>query len=203
MSSLETDRVAALVEALADDLSARRRESGTVGSVDDPAAGVRMFNPVVGPASPVAPRSTMEVCGRAVVLRVTLDVVHEGHVGVVHGGVIAALFDDLLGTTACLRVWPSVTSRLVVRFRRPVPVSVPLVLRAVLENVDGRTMEVRGTAFAESEPEVVLASAEASLVELDADQARRMLGSDVRVAGRALPDVLWPRGTTRAANRQA
>ena len=143
-----------------------------------------MFNPVSGSASPIAPPLRFEFEGTDVVGLVTLGPAHEGHVGLVHGGIIALLLDEVLGVAAVRRVWPSITSRLVVRYRRPVPVDIPLVVRATVVAVNGRRMTLHGTVSTKDHPDTVLVDGEAWLVELDQAKAVAILGSALRVGAR-------------------
>jgi uncharacterized protein (TIGR00369 family) len=79
-----------------------------------------------------------------------------GHPGVVHGGLLATLFDEALAS-ACFRRLPGgtgVTARLEVDYRKPVRAGQFLVLRCRVESVEGRKAWVRGrleTADAEGE----------------------------------------------------
>lgn len=73
----------------------------------------------------------------------------EGTPDGVHGGYVAALFDDLLGgVPRRAGVGPAVTGTLRVKYRRITPVEVDLDLRAWLEHVRGRRILVKGTCHA-------------------------------------------------------
>jgi acyl-coenzyme A thioesterase PaaI-like protein len=58
----------------------------------------------------------------------TIDPQHAGYPGMAHGGIVAAILDEVAGRTVMIghpkRFF--VTARMDVRFRRPVPVGVPL-----------------------------------------------------------------------------
>lgn len=58
----------------------------------------------------------------------TVDPQHAGYPGMVHGGIVAAILDEVGGRTVMIGNPQHffVTARLDVRFRQPVPVSVPL-----------------------------------------------------------------------------
>ena len=70
-----------------------------------------------------------------------------GHPGVCHGGVISALFDEVMGTLAVVHrtpigsdqpVGPSVTASITVDFKQPVTVPGQVVIRAVVVRSEGR-----------------------------------------------------------------
>jgi len=93
----------------------------------------------------------------------------EGYPGVVHGGIVTALLDEIVGRTPMIAD-PNhfmMTVKLEVKFRQPVPVETPL-------TITGRMLKHRGrlaTARAELRlPDGTLAAeAEAVLADLPAD----------------------------------
>jgi len=90
----------------------------------------------------------------------------QGYPGVVHGGVVAAMLDEVTGR-AQMGSDPTrfmYTARLDVRFRKNVPVGVPLRLVGKAIKSKGRTATSKGAIYS---PEgEVLAEAEALLVDL-------------------------------------
>lgn len=172
------DRATETVRALTEALGADARSAHEPSSVDDLAAGIRMFNASSGPANPIAPPVVATHADGRVVGRATLGPAHEGHVTYGHGGVLATVLDDVLGRTVTEHATsPAVTSRLVVRYRRPVPLCTPLVIAGELVGVEDRRVTVRATVCAQAEPDVVLAEAEAWFVQLREDQVTAMFGS--------------------------
>lgn len=89
---------------------------------------------------------------------------YEGTPGVVHGGFVAAVFDQLLGAAAATTGQAMVTGTLTVRYRRPTPVGTELVFRTGLEAAEGRRLVVSGRCQAGEE---VTAEAEAIFVTVD------------------------------------
>lgn len=63
---------------------------------------------------------------------------HSGAPGIAHGGLVAALVDELLGYVVWLRHEPAVTRTLELDYRQPVLVGVLYDLRARIDRVDGR-----------------------------------------------------------------
>jgi acyl-coenzyme A thioesterase PaaI-like protein len=77
---------------------------------------------------------------------VTLGPGQEGAPGLAHGGAVAAVLDDVLGSTTLLREDAplAVTAHLEIDYRRPVRLGRPLTVRAWMEVLDGRKVTVAG-----------------------------------------------------------
>ncbi|HEV7871549.1 MAG TPA: PaaI family thioesterase [Modestobacter sp.] len=168
----ELAAVEAAVRAQADRLRATQRELAEIAAVDDPAAGERWYSPVYGPGSPLAPPLVVieSVEGR-VTGEVTLGKAYEGPPGLGHGGVTAMLLDHVLARAARSAGHGGLTATLTVRYRRPVPLGTPLVLRAELGTTEGRRATATATLATAADPGTVLAEAEAVLVALRPERA--------------------------------
>jgi acyl-coenzyme A thioesterase PaaI-like protein len=81
----------------------------------------------------------------------SFDERHQGGPGIVHGGLVGAALDEACGLLATWHRFPSVTGRIFVRFRRPVPINTPLLVRAVVESTRGRRIRIRGDLIAGDE----------------------------------------------------
>jgi acyl-coenzyme A thioesterase PaaI-like protein len=69
---------------------------------------------------------------------------HQGFPGVMHGGLISTLLDELIGRTAIAHdIW-CMTAKLEIRYRKPVPIGEPLKLKGEITRQDGRILEGRG-----------------------------------------------------------
>jgi acyl-coenzyme A thioesterase PaaI-like protein len=77
---------------------------------------------------------------------------HQAGPGIVHGGVVATALDEACGLLATWYRFPAVTARIFVRYRRPVPINVDLVLRAEIEDMRGRRIHVTGALWDADEP---------------------------------------------------
>ena len=167
-------------------LRERIRGIGEPASVDDLMGGVRMFNPVIGAGNPIAPPMRIEIGEDGAEGWCTLGQTYEGPPMYGHGGVSAMLIDQLLGHAAAASGHPGVTTDLSVRYRRPVPLDVPLRIWGRVTGTDGRRVSAVGGITTVAEPDVALVEAEARFARLRLDQARRLF------SGLASPDAANP-----------
>jgi acyl-coenzyme A thioesterase PaaI-like protein len=82
----------------------------------------------------------------------------------VHGGFVAAAFDEVLGSTQSLSGAPGMTGRLTVHYRSPTPLHTELRFEGRLESVSGRKILTKGTLWA---GDVLCAEAEALFISID------------------------------------
>ncbi|HRF88683.1 MAG TPA: PaaI family thioesterase [Pseudomonadales bacterium] len=80
---------------------------------------------------------------------VTLGWAFEGPPKCVHGGWVAALFDEFLGCAQLLSGAAGATGNLSVRYKRPTPLNKELTLFAKVKEVHGRKILMEGTLSAE------------------------------------------------------
>lgn len=92
---------------------------------------------------------------------ITLGWAYEGPPKCVHGGWVAALFDEFLGCAQLLSGDTGATGNLNVRYKRPTPLDTELVLFAKVKEVHGRKIVMEGTISANG---VVTASCEGLFV---------------------------------------
>lgn len=95
---------------------------------------------VSGRANPMGIAMTVRREGDEAVADVRLGPAFEGAPKRAHGGVVAALFDDIMGYVLVVHRTPAYTGRLTVHYRAPVPMDAPLTLRARLLERDGRKL---------------------------------------------------------------
>lgn len=67
---------------------------------------------------------------------------HSGAPGIAHGGAVATVVDDVFGFLLYVAKAPGVTRKLEVEYLKPVRIGVPYVVRARLDEKDGRKMWV-------------------------------------------------------------
>jgi len=123
------------------------------------------FGPLRGAANVVAPPLTFseptERNGRTIVVaRVRCGILHEGPPRIVHGGVVAACFDEVLAVAQRDTI-NGFTTELTVRYPRPVPTETDLEFTGWIESDDGRRAVGRGECHADGE---LRATAEARFV---------------------------------------
>jgi Thioesterase superfamily len=167
---------ARVLREMAPALRERIRGLAEPASVDNLMGGVRMFNPVIGAGNPIAPPLRIEYGEDGVVGWCTLGHAYEGPPMYGHGGVSAMLIDQLLGHAAAASGHPGVTTDLSVRYRRPVPLDVPLRVWGRVTGTQGRRVSAVGGITTAAEPDVPLVEADARFAGLRPDQARRMFG---------------------------
>lgn len=161
---------------LAPALRERIRDVAEPASVDDLMGGVRMFNPVIGAGNPIAPPLRIEIGADGAEGWCTLGQAYEGPPMYGHGGMSAMLIDQLLGHAAAASGHPGVTTDLSVRYRRPVPLDVPLRVWGRVVKVEGHRISAVGGITTAAEPGVPLVEAEARFARLRLDQAGRLFG---------------------------
>ena len=68
----------------------------------------------------------------------------QSYPGVVHGGLLTTMLDELIGRTAIASDLWCMTAKLQVRFRKPVPIGAPLKLKGQITKRTGRLLEGYG-----------------------------------------------------------
>lgn len=71
----------------------------------------------------------------------------EGGPGLVHGGAIAAFFDDLIGFVSMAHQMPAVTAKLEINYISAIPLGVTIRGEAWLARVDGRKLFTEGVGY--------------------------------------------------------
>ncbi|MBW3669380.1 MAG: PaaI family thioesterase [Actinobacteria bacterium] len=104
-------------------------------------------SPQIGRANPLAPPIVVHVEDDLVVGRVRFGSAYEGPPGCVHGGHVAAAFDEVLGMAQSLTGQPGMTGTLTVRYRRPTPLFTDLRYEARVERIEGRKIFTVGRSF--------------------------------------------------------
>lgn len=106
------------------------------------------WSPLLGLANPLAPPVRVSVEDGRIVGRVRFGIAYEGPPGCVHGGFIAAAFDEVLGLTQSLSGKVGMTGTLTVKYRRPTPLHADLRLEGTVDSVNGRKVFTSGRLFA-------------------------------------------------------
>jgi acyl-coenzyme A thioesterase PaaI-like protein len=127
---------------------------------------------LVGLCNPFAPPMRLHAEGDLAVGRVTFNAPYEGAPGFVHGGIVAAAFDQLFGWLQVGRGVPSLTGRLAIRYLRPTPTNVELRYEGRVDRSEGRKHHVTARVLADG---AVTSEADAIFVELDETRMRDVL----------------------------
>lgn len=104
------------------------------------------FSPAMGQLNPLGSSVHVQVeADRSVTGEVTFTEPYSGPPwDTAHGGIIALLYDDLVGMAAMVAAGGGMTARLTVQYRKPTPLFVPIRFRAWLEEHEGRKFIARG-----------------------------------------------------------
>jgi len=166
--------VAASVEQLAatlDEGGVRSRPGSDMQNVvfvEVPADGEVMTSfpdrPISGAASPWGVDLVVTHEGGDAVGRCTLKAAHEGAPGRSHGGVVAAIFDDVFGFVLTLQQTVAFTGDLYVRYEAPTPLHTELAFRARLGSRDGRKLYLEADAWSGDHR---FASAKATFIQVE------------------------------------
>lgn len=96
------------------------------------------LNALAGWSNPLAPGMNMWLDGERAYGTVTMGWAYEGPPRHVHGGFVAAVFDQFMGMAQMVGKQPGMTGRLTTRYHRPTPLNVELKLEAWMVSVEGR-----------------------------------------------------------------
>ncbi|SOD72092.1 thioesterase superfamily protein [Jatrophihabitans sp. GAS493] len=106
-------------------------------------------NPVLGLRNPFAAalgENAMFWGEKDAYAELELGPLYEGPPGLVHGGVLALLLDQLFTEAAAAAGMPAMTVNLVVNYRRPTPLGT-VGMRAWLESIDGAKRRLKATVY--------------------------------------------------------
>ena len=70
---------------------------------------------------------------------------HQGYDGILHGGIISTLLDEIMARYIYAKGLNAVTARLEVRYLKPTPIGVPLLIKGRITKSRGRIYETVGT----------------------------------------------------------
>jgi acyl-coenzyme A thioesterase PaaI-like protein len=101
---------------------------------------------IAGALNPLAPPMALWRDGDVTRGEVVFGSAYEGPPGLVHGGFLAAAFDELLTSAQLASGFGGMTGTLTVRMRRPVPLATPVDLEARVDRIDGRKIFASGVA---------------------------------------------------------
>jgi acyl-coenzyme A thioesterase PaaI-like protein len=137
-------------EAAARFAAAGRAERGGETSPHYP--GMEHFHetgPLVGLSNPLAPPLELRIDAEARVVRGRgrFGAAYEGAPGLLHGGFLAAAFDEVLGMATVFSGGAGMTFELGVRYLRPTPIDVELEIVGRFDRAEGRRIFVSAEAL--------------------------------------------------------
>ncbi|MFE5327750.1 PaaI family thioesterase [Embleya sp. NPDC056575] len=153
------ESVADDVSDLADRIAALTRVGERTPTSRDLALHER--SPFIGAANPIAPPMSITGDGPLVRAHATFGAAFEGPYGRVHGGIVAAAFDEVMGCAQSGAGALGMTVSLTVRMRRATPLYTRIDYEAGVTRVEGRKAWVTARSYAGGE---LVADAEALFI---------------------------------------
>lgn len=152
----DAHRIAEQIRAAAGVAAAAQIDRSGGSSESDLFAGMANFmdrSPIVGLSNPLAPPFEIRIDQETGLVQAlgTFGAAYEGGPGVVHGGFLAAVVDEVLGTATILSGRPGLTGELTVRYLGPTPTHTPLEVNGRLDDQSGRRLTVSAEILADGE----------------------------------------------------
>jgi acyl-coenzyme A thioesterase PaaI-like protein len=178
--------IADTLEAVAPSTKRPRRQPNPSGEPKD----FFPTSPVIGRSNPIAPPAEVwavegEDGQREIRGRVTFSYPYEGPPTCVHGGVIAELFDELLGSANIIANKAAMTGTLTVRYRKPTPLLKPLDLVARCTGSEGRKIFAWSGIYHDGE---LTAEAEGIFIEMGPGRMVDIVAANARGATQPVVD---------------
>ena len=183
----ELRAAATSVRAVTEDLSVAQRPASQLPALDDPIAFRRVYSPVTGVGSGIAPPLVVRRHDGEVVAEATLGLAYEGPPSYLHGGMSALFMDQLLGAAAIAAGLWGMTARLELDYRGPVPLETPLVMRARVAENRGRKSVITGEIALASAPDEPLVEARGVFVTPRPEKAAAYFGAITDASGQHRP----------------
>lgn len=130
------------------------------------------YSPIIGRLNPASPPAEFWAEGIEVHGRMNLSAIYAGPPGLVHGGIIAMVFDELLGVVNVVNGRGGYTGTLNVKYHRPTPLMEEIALRAWPSGGEGRKLYASGEMLYDG---TVTATAEGVFI-----RANRQLVDDLK-----------------------
>lgn len=129
------------------------------------------FSPLIGHSNPLSPPIHCWAEQGHALAKVVFGTPYEGPPGHVHGGYIAAAFDEVLGYAQALTGQPGMTGTLTVKYRRPTPLQTELRFDCWVDRVSGRKVFASGTLHA---GDTLCAEAEGIFISMGPERFRAL-----------------------------
>jgi len=132
-------------------------------------------SPLIGLSNPLSPPMVVDydpADPSRLTARANFGPAYEGPPGCVHGGYVAAVFDELLGATQSLSGIAGMTAHLGVDYRSPTPLGEDLVLTGWLDRTEGRKIWAKAELHAGDR---LCAESEALFIAMDPEGFQELL----------------------------
>jgi hypothetical protein len=189
----DLDRAAVDVAGVADRLDAAAEPGKRPRGQPDPDGHPQDFfatSPIIGYANPLAAPVDVWVVrgadGQAELRgRAWFGYAYEGPPTCVHGGIIAEVFDELLGSANIVTGRAGMTGTLTVKYRRPTPLLSELSLVARQTGVEGRKIFAWGGIYHDGE---LTAEAEGIFIDVQPQRFLDIMAANAKEAGGVVVD---------------
>jgi acyl-coenzyme A thioesterase PaaI-like protein len=125
---------------------------------------------VSGSANPMGVAMQVRRDGEEAVADLNLGPAFEGAPRRAHGGIVAAVFDDIMGYVLMVHRVPAFTGRLTVNYRAPVPVGADVTVRARVVRRDGRKLFMAAEMCPADDPAAPICDAEGLFIAIRPDR---------------------------------
>jgi acyl-coenzyme A thioesterase PaaI-like protein len=133
------------------------------------------LSPIMGTCNPLAPPVKATILSNGEITgTVWMGSAYQGPPGCVHGGVIAAIFDELLGLANFATMTPAMTGTLKIRYRKPTPLWKTLDVSAKVTEKGSKKNIAIGTISCDGE---LTAQAEGIFIALSPDRLKELSAS--------------------------
>jgi acyl-coenzyme A thioesterase PaaI-like protein len=150
----EVDGLTAAVDAVSDHMAPMPslHAKGGLGGVGGDDGALLERSGISGRSNPLAAPVQWVIGEETATGWATYSPAYEGPQGHVHGGFVAAAFDDLMGTAQTLSGLAGYTGTLTVKMLRPTPLGRRIDYQAGITRVEGRKIYVWATSACEGQP---------------------------------------------------
>ncbi len=178
-TAAELEAIAVAINAQADVLEKAKHLYGRSAFEDaeDGKYGTRgslgyELNPLDGKSNPIAAPIIVWVEGDRAYGRANMGWQYEGPPNSVHGGFVAALFDQFLGIAQKITGQPGFTGTLTIKYLKPTPLDTELRFEGWVDRIEGRKNFLQGELWA---GDVLTATAEGIFISLTPELYKKVL----------------------------
>jgi acyl-coenzyme A thioesterase PaaI-like protein len=147
--SAAADRVEALLDSLGPVTQSRAMESFRYAFDAEAPNDVIPFNPATGEFNPIAPAMKMTLEDEKLIIRCTFTDRYESGPDMVQGGMVAAVYDQLMAYAVMAAGATGPTLSLKVSYLKPTPIHEELRFEAVVESIEGKKFVVKASCHRE------------------------------------------------------